>query len=255
MAKALLFVVWLVAAVCPSGESFATIVPISRQSLKGRSQVEGDNLLLATPTQVAMINVAHAESIVDRAQAMNERAIHELPLTEEELDAVIKSIRNVHPEDVVLDFVALRLFLSEVAHLSHKNWTRTGINSEVLARLLIPQGMSSNARQLLARIVQEGNWDGASRQATDKITTDPPWAVLVTGVNGVRKTTSMYQPWFTSLLAEALVAPAGRKAAFDTRDLPSGQTAFFRQLGKFFVGPCLASLSALILSPILNKII
>jgi hypothetical protein len=33
MAKALLFVVWLVASVCPSSESFATIVLISRQAL------------------------------------------------------------------------------------------------------------------------------------------------------------------------------------------------------------------------------
>jgi hypothetical protein len=177
-------------------------------------------------------NVARAENLVDRAHAMNERANHELPLTEAELDGIILSIRNVYPDDGQLDFDELRAFLGEVAHLSHKNWTRTGMNSEVLAKILIPQGISSNARQLLARIVQEGNWDGAARHAASNIADDLPWAVLVTGVNGIRKTTSMYQPWFTALLTEALVAPAGRPAVFDTSVLPSGQTAFFRQLGK-----------------------
>lgn len=232
MAKAFKLILWLLAAVCPICVSFVAIIPISKRSLVGQRQTERDKVPLATPTQMTTNNVARAENLVDRARAMNERANHELPLTEAELDGIILSIRNVYPDDGPLDFDELRAFLGEVAHLSHKNWTRTGMNSEILAKILIPQGISSNARKLLARIIQEGNWDGAARHAASNITDDMPWAVLVTGVNGIRKTTSMYQPWFTTLLAEALVAPAGRPAAFDTRVLPSGQTAFFRQLGK-----------------------
>jgi ABC-type cobalt transport system substrate-binding protein len=212
---------WLLIAICPLTEAFAT-------SFIGKREI-----LAAIPTQLTMGSVGHADDLVGRAQAMHERALNELPLTEAELDGVMLSIRNVYPIDGPLDFVALRQFLSEVAHLSHKNWTRTGKNSETLAQILIPDGMSSHTRHLLARIVQEGNWDGAEQHAEANITHDLPWAVLVTGVNGIRKTTSIYQPWFQSLLAEALVAPAGQKAVFDTRALPSGQTAFFRQLGKF----------------------
>jgi hypothetical protein len=58
--------------------------------------------------------------------------------------------------------------------------------------------------------------------------------VLVTGVNGIRKTTSVYQPWFAALLQEALVPPTkhnnttGFKNIDDT--LPTGGNSFFRQL-------------------------
>jgi hypothetical protein len=31
-----------------------------------------------------------------------------------------------------------------------------------------------------------------------------PWAVLITGLNGIRKTTAVYQPWFAQVLREAL---------------------------------------------------
>lgn len=210
---------WLLVSICPLCEAFAT------------SFVGNRKILAAIPTQLTMGSVAHADDLVSRAQAMSERATNELPLTEAELDGVMLSIRNVYPIDGPLDFDALRQFLSQVAHLSHKDWTRTGKNSEALAHILSPDGMSSHTRHLLVRIVQEGNWDGAKQHAEAKFTDDLPWAVLVTGVNGIRKTTSIYQPWFQSLLAEALVAPDRHKAVFDTSALPSGQNGFFRQLG------------------------
>ena len=74
MAKAYLFVLWLIAAVCPISKSFVPIVVISKQVLTGRRRIEGEKPLLATPTQITMSNVAHAKSLVDCAQAMNERA-------------------------------------------------------------------------------------------------------------------------------------------------------------------------------------
>merc|ERR1712127_381883 len=52
------------------------------------------------------------------------------------------------------------------------------------------------------------------------------------GVNGIRKTTSIYQPWFQDLLREALVPPKG-KESFSEKDslvIPTGQNSFFRQL-------------------------
>jgi hypothetical protein len=49
--------------------------------------------------------------------------------------------------------------------------------------------------------------------------------VLVTGVNGIRKTTSVYQAWFKHALALALDDFDG-----DEEDLPGGGDSFFRQL-------------------------
>lgn len=176
------------------------------------------------------------EAIVERTAGMDARAAEGLPLTDTELDEVINSIKNIHPDG--LDFAALRTILSEVAHLSHKDWTRTGDNSEKLGAVLMPDGMSESARTMLDRILKEGNWSGAESHAKQAITKDDPWAVLVTGVNGIRKTTSMYQPWFPELLVEALVAPEGAKSKFDERILPSGTNSFFRQLDHMIATLC-----------------
>jgi hypothetical protein len=179
------------------------------------------------------IKMTNQDDIVMRAQCMNGRAIHEEPFTDYELDGIIWSIKKLYPKEQTLDFDKLRDFLSQVAHLSHKDWERTGKNSETLAKFIIPDGMSENARRLFARIVRDGNWDGAIDYVTKRKPTELPWAVLVTGVNGIRKTTSMYQEWFPSLLSEALIAPEDFQSTFDSHSLPSGQTAFFRQLGKW----------------------
>jgi hypothetical protein len=180
---------------------------------------------------VSMINTESSDDIIKRAQYMNERAIHESPFTDDELDGIIRSVRKIYPTGETLDFDKLRTFLSQVAHLSHKDWERTGKNSETLASIIIPDGISENARHLFTRIFRDGNWDGAINYVTKRKPKELPWAVLVTGVNGIRKTTSMYQDWFPSLLSEALIAPGGFQSIYDVHSLPCGQTAFFRQLG------------------------
>jgi hypothetical protein len=62
-----------------------------------------------------------------------------------------------------------------------------------------------------------------------------PWVVLVTGVNGIRKTTSVYQSWFKEALFAALqnsgVEGDGDIADIASADdLPAGSDSFFRQL-------------------------
>jgi hypothetical protein len=78
------------------------------------------------------------------------------------------------------------------------------------------------------------------------------WAVLVTGVNGIRKTTSLYQDWFPQLLSEALVVPPALQITTDNQDtttttptppmdiasLPSGKNSFFRQLDHMIATLC-----------------
>jgi hypothetical protein len=80
--------------------------------------------------------------------------------------------------------------------------------------------------------------DGAAQHATTERPSDQlPWAVLVTGVNGIRKTTSIYQPWFAQLLSEALVVPPSITAAQELPlpILPVGSNTFFRQLDHMIV--------------------
>jgi len=99
----------------------------------------------------------------------------------------------------------------------------------------------------LERILKDGNWDGAVDYATkSRPKGQKPWAVLVTGVNGIRKTTSMYQPWFGQLLSEAIVTPTATSTSTTTtnkeavlpENLPTGSNSFFRQLDHMICTIC-----------------
>lgn len=142
--------------------------------------------------------------------------------------------------DSDIDWEALRRLLSDIAHLSHKKWEVTGENSNKMAKILTPNGFGGpETNQIFERILHEGNWDGALAHAnlTNHGGTKP-WAVLVTGVNGIRKTTAMYQSWFPQVLREALVAPHGVTANFAADDLPTGENSFFRQLDHMITTLC-----------------
>jgi hypothetical protein len=209
-----------------------------------------------------------------RAEEMSNRAKYNTPLTDEEIQDVMSSFRNIIPINYKIDYIALELLLREVAHLSHKEWDVTGANSERLANILLVSPNNDNdtnvnvdstveTRRIFDRILNEGNWDDAKSHAIvtaigkkesavakkggydneveeEQSNIIAPWAVLVTGVNGIRKTTSIYQPWFKDVLAEALVEPGGASITSSsaqllplvlTKDqLPTGHNSFFRQL-------------------------
>ena len=69
-----------------------------------------------------------------------------------------------------------------------------------------------------------------------------PWVVVICGLNGIRKTTSVYQPWFQELLHAALSSASNSTRAAAglytgpeqycgaLEDLPHGGNSFFRQL-------------------------
>ena len=174
--------------------------------------------------------------IVQRTTLMNERTQALAPLTDDELDDILFSIQNLQSTKDDVD--RLRQVLKETAHLSHKDWAVTEANGQLLAQVLLPDGVDG-ARPLLHRVLTEGNWDAAVQHAKTKSSKEPSWAVLVTGVNGIRKTTSLYQSWFPQLLEEALVAPAyGDNHALTRDQLPSGQNSFFRQLDHMIATLC-----------------
>ena len=192
-----------------------------------------------------------SQIMVQRTEGMVSRTNDRSPLTREELNNVINSLHNITPRDANIDWVELERLLSEIAHLSHKDWLITGKNSDRLAGLLLPNGdgLTSQAQQMFERILHEGNWDGAVSHANamDNVGKDhKPWAVLVTGVNGIRKTSSIYQPWFSRVLMEALVSPSSterKKGGGDTTVmslsmLPNGDNSFFRQLDHMIATLC-----------------
>jgi len=220
-----------------------------------------------------------SESIDKRISLMVERANKGTPLTEEEIEGIEKGLKNLSPIvdtngvvlDESIDYAGLRDLLIQVAHLSHKDWDVTSKNSDLLGETLsIGTSHSSNendtdplgrsSRQLLERILTDGNWDGAIANARDRSqrpSNDKSWAVLVTGVNGIRKTTSIYQPWFPQLLFEALVQPSSptteevregnsnkkKKPKIEESrilcdDLPTGSNSFFRQLDHMICTLC-----------------
>lgn len=189
-----------------------------------------------------------ATVMIERTNSMGSRAKEQAPFTDEELKDVINSLHNITPKNANIDWGALERLLSEIAHLSHKDWEQTGSNSKKMADILLPDGsgFTPQSHQMFERILHEGNWDGALAHADSinkKENKNKPWAVLVTGVNGIRKTSSMYQPWFSQVLQEALVAPScsgGEDAEqqFALEVLPNGSNSFFRQLDHMITTLC-----------------
>ena len=224
--------------------------------------VGGDGVPTTAPAQSAP---QQRDALAEAAQGMNGRASGLLPLTDDELQRIMTSIERLGGagggagggDDAAstttgnVDGNALRSVLEECAHLSHKDWTVTSSNAERLGQVLFPNGLfDAGAEAMFQRIVTEGNWNGAAD--TGKTRTDKPWAVLVTGVNGIRKTTSIYQDWFPELLQEALILPtdgdesnthdagdAGAAGGIPAmKDLPHGGNSFFRQLDHIIATVC-----------------
>jgi hypothetical protein len=170
-----------------------------------------------------------------------------------EVTDVVSSLQCACSIDYNMDWNALAALLEQVAHISHKDWTVTMENGQLLREILLagahttesspkkarlsssPLSTHPLVRSMFRRILTEGNWRGARAAAAQHSAVDRPWAVLVTGVNGIRKTTSLYQPWFPLLLQEALQAPEGETAAVPLESLPHGGNSFFRQLDHMIV--------------------
>ena len=174
------------------------------------------------------------------SQEMNQRAKDATPFSKDEIDEIIKSFENVMPANSGISLDALKELVEAVAHLSHKDWSTTEKSATTLNDILLKGDLSGELspefKQIFKRVIEEGNWNGASDFAETR--SSKPWAILVTGVNGIRKTTSVYQPWFQQLLSEALVHPTNQDV--DTVDipldtLPTGENSFFRQLDHMII--------------------
>jgi len=135
----------------------------------------------------------------------------------------VQSLQQLAPTGV--DWAALRAHYAGTAHRSHKDWPTTEQAAATLAEIL---GGPDDAafRRIFERVLGDGNFDGAASAAAARPASWKPWIVLVTGLNGIRKTTSVQQPWFKEALHEAL----SDQFAGDAAELPDGGDSFFRQL-------------------------
>jgi hypothetical protein len=112
-----------------------------------------------------------------------------------------------------------------------KDWTTTQESATTLASCLDgPEDAVFS--KLFERVLQGGGWDSAAAAAAARSDDDDdddaqrPWVVLVTGLNGIRKTTSVNSAWFQDVLGQAL----GAQYSGPTAALPAGSNSFFRQL-------------------------
>ena len=85
-------------------------------------------------------------------------------------------------------------------------------------------------QSLMERCLSEGNFHGTLDNNVSKEGNKKPWVTLLTGCNGIRKTASIYQSWFSTLLEEALEPPSTTSDKGDCSDFPHGCNSFFRQL-------------------------
>jgi hypothetical protein len=159
------------------------------------------------------------------ARALKDRASQNAEWSEEELSKVISAIASSAPADsnVGVDVNALRAVVAKFAHLGHKQWRMTEAASAELAQV-IDGPDAEGFRAIFDRVLTDGQWDAAYNAVSCR--DGKPWVVLVTGLNGIRKTTSMYQPWFREVLQEAL----GDSYIGSPASLPDGKNSFFRQL-------------------------
>ena len=174
--------------------------------------------------------------------------------TTEELDSLCDSFRHLaNLSKVELDYQQLTDFAQRVIHLSFKqSFSRTEEAAKDLGQIIGRPGTDA-FRSMFHRVLADGGWDNALEYAStrfqsssgkDIINAMPqsssssidttrkhkkPWVVLVTGLNGIRKTTSIHAPWFRTVLYEALSAQLiHTDVTID--DLPVGNNSFFRQL-------------------------
>lgn len=129
----------------------------------------------------------------------------------------------------------LREFVAQYAHGTSTDWPAIEAAAEKLESLLGKPGDRKFDR-LFHRILDDGQWKQAEQAAKKRPEEGKPWVVLIGGVDGVRKTGSIFQPWWRNAVHDGFGVPDEQLSAheldpIDTATpkygaLPSGQNSF-----------------------------
>jgi hypothetical protein len=174
---------------------------------------------------MSMGTVDSHEAVRALAEEMKTAASSQVPFSDAELDKTIAAVQTLAGPASTLDWSALRKLIAEVAHVSHKDWPKTEAAAKDLHKI-IGGPDDPEFRKIMERVLVDGNWPAAAASANARPSSVLPWVVLVTGVNGIRKTSSVYQQWFKQALKDAL----GEQYQGPLAELPDGADSFFRQL-------------------------
>lgn len=115
------------------------------------------------------------------------------------IESMVVSLQNLARTDSRINWGALDKFVKDKRQLDYKNWEETSQWAEELKEV-IGSPDDEEFQCIFERVLKDGGW----YEAQQSCSAERPWIVLVTGLNGVRKTTSLHQPWFKAVLAEAL---------------------------------------------------
>lgn len=183
-------------------------------------------MLLLGLSNIALVpKMSAGLSLRAQTAATKAAATAATPFDDAELERSIRSLQQVAAgSPTQLDFTAYRELLARSAHLPHKDWARTESAADELASLIAGPD-DETFRRAFQRVLEDGGWVGAEKAAAERAESTKPWVVLVTGVNGIRKTSSIYQPWFREALGQAL-----SESGIPTEELPDGTNSYFRQL-------------------------
>jgi len=186
------------------------------------------------------LKMSSSEGVKVDMKQYKDLASKRTPFSNDEVSNVLKSLKNVTPppsQSSSFDEEKLSKFLKDRAHLNHKEWSTTDASANSLKSILLPEGTTIETNEAFQtafrRVLEEGNWKGAADFSASQGDAYKPWIVLVTGVNGIRKTTTIYEPWFAQVLQEALYFSAddGSSPPIDAKTIvPVGSNSFFRQL-------------------------
>ena len=170
-----------------------------------------------TPTLLRAYETVKWSSISSTTSSLAKK---NAPFTDSEIRGVLTSLSLAGGQGY--DIGELCKVMKEAGHLSHKDWARTVRYGDQFSSVV---GTPDDAefRSVFERVLRDGGYDSAVSKKPDS---SKPWIVLVTGLNGIRKSTSVYQSWWKDCLAQAL----GDQYDGNVENLPEGGNSFFRQL-------------------------
>eukprot|EP00931_Biecheleriopsis_adriatica_P032180 TRINITY_DN18801_c0_g2_i1.p1 TRINITY_DN18801_c0_g2~~TRINITY_DN18801_c0_g2_i1.p1 ORF type:complete len:389 (-),score=77.40 TRINITY_DN18801_c0_g2_i1:112-1221(-) len=184
-------------------------------------------------------------------------------------DDALRSILNlVHLSETQQR--ALKSWLERCMQVPYKEWATLISFAQELPGIF-SEPVESLLPKLFERVLKDGGWAAAASFAAKRPAGQRPWVVLCTGVNGIRKSTMMYQNWLPDALHNAMLQDSmtlstsstlssgitdyvlscclSRAASKDPHDQMgeffTGHTSFFRQLDFLIVTVANAELSKL----------